>query len=53
LTAYFADVEAINSVVDNADITLDVHVVKAKQGIAIDFPLIALGVGGRETRRGN
>jgi len=46
ITAYFADVAAIAAVRNNSDITLEVHSVKANQGISFDMPLIALG-GGR------
>jgi hypothetical protein len=49
LTAYFADVTAVQSVRNNDDITLDFALAKgaagSKKGIAVDIPLIALGDG--------
>jgi tail tube protein len=45
MTAYFSDVAAVDAVQTNADITLDLHLVKANSGISIDIPLLALGDG--------
>lgn len=45
MTAYFAEVAAIEAVQSNADITLDMHLVKANAGITIDMPMLALGDG--------
>lgn len=53
VTAYFADVASVNAVRNNADVTLDVAIVKdfgsgneaRKTGLVWDIPLIALGDG--------
>lgn len=45
LTAYFADVAAVRAVQQNADVTLDMIMVKNNRGIVLDIPLIALGNG--------
>jgi hypothetical protein len=42
-TGYFSTVDAIKSVRNNVDCTLEVHLVKANAGISIDYPLISLG----------
>lgn len=43
ITAYFANVAAIQAVRNNADVTIDMALVKSNQGIVIDIPLMALG----------
>ena len=45
LTAYLADVAAVQAVQDNEDISLQMHLSKANQGISLQLPLITLGDG--------
>jgi hypothetical protein len=44
-TAYFSQVEAVQAVRNNSDVTLDFILGKNNVGIAVDVPLIALGDG--------
>lgn len=42
-TAYFATVAAAQAVRDNTDVTLDAIIVKGRQAVAIDLPMISIG----------
>lgn len=43
MTAYFSDISAVQAVRNNADVTLDMHMVANNAGISIDIPMIGLG----------
>ena len=45
MTAYFSDLAAVNAVENNEDISFQMHVSKANQGISLQLPLISLGDG--------
>ena len=45
ITAYFADINAVRAVRNNADITLDFIMVKNGKALLFDIPLLALGNG--------
>jgi hypothetical protein len=45
LTAYFTNVAAINSLRNNADVTIDAIFARANAGFVFDVPLLGLGGG--------
>lgn len=42
MTAYFADVDAVKAVRENANVSLDMVIVKNNAGLAVDIPLVTL-----------
>lgn len=44
-TAYFSDIDAVDAVNDQDDVSFDYHLVKSNKGISIDLPLLTLGDG--------
>lgn len=51
MTAYFATVEAIRTVRENADVTLDITFAQANKGITIDLPLVTLATDGADIKQ--
>lgn len=45
ITAFFADVDSVSAVQNNADVTMEVHLIKNNKGMSLDVPLMALGDG--------
>lgn len=45
ITAYFADIAAVQAVRNNSDVTVDIVMIKKNLGIVIDIPLLSLGDG--------
>lgn len=45
ITAYFADVAAVEAIIANSEVTVDACLVKENAGIVVDLPLVSLGNG--------
>jgi hypothetical protein len=45
ITAYFSSIESVQAVRNNADVTLDIIMVKNNKGLLLDIPLLSLGDG--------
>lgn len=45
MTVYFVDVDAIQAIISNSSVTLDMILAKDNKGIVIDIPLLTLGEG--------
>ncbi len=51
MTAYFATVEAIRSVRENSDVTLDMTFAQDNKGITFDLPLVTIATDGADVKQ--